>query len=60
MRAQHPVGALLKLDVKLTNREGTLFLYAHPKASFEMVSIEEARRFIDMMHGQKTPTHAQT
>lgn len=52
MRVQHPVGTLLKLDVKLTDREGTPFLYAHPKAPFEKVSVDEARRFIEMMYGK--------
>lgn len=52
MRAQYPVGALLKLEVKLTDREGTPFLCAHPKALFEKVNIDEARWFIETMYGQ--------
>jgi hypothetical protein len=56
MRSQYPVGALLKLDVKLTDREGTPFLYAHPKAPFEKVSVDEAQRFIQMMYGKNKAT----
>jgi hypothetical protein len=54
MRAQYPVGALLKLDLKLTEREGTPFLYAHPIAPFEKVSVDEARRYIETMYGKNS------
>lgn len=56
MRAHYPVGALLKLEVRLTDREGTPFLYAHPKAPFAKVSVDEARRFIEMMYGKNNAT----
>lgn len=56
MRTQQPVGSLLKLDVKLTDREGTPFLYAHPKAPFEKVNLDEALRFIEMMYGKNKAT----
>ena len=56
MRAQYPVGALLKLEVMLKEREGTPFLYAHPKAPFEKVSVDEAQCFIEMMYGKKKTT----
>ncbi|TDY24600.1 hypothetical protein B0G81_5041 [Paraburkholderia sp. BL6665CI2N2] len=49
MRRQYPAGSLLRLSVKLTDREGTQFLYAHHAAPFEHVSREEAKRFISTM-----------
>jgi hypothetical protein len=46
LRQHYPIGSLFRLKVKLTDRKGTPFLYAHYAAPFEHVSIEEARRFI--------------
>jgi len=51
MRGQYPVGSLFRLKVKLADREGTQFLYAHHSAPFEHVSREEAERFISTMFG---------
>jgi hypothetical protein len=51
MRQQYPAGSLFRLTVKLINREGTQFLYAHHAAPFEHVSREEAKRFISTMFG---------
>jgi hypothetical protein len=51
MRRQYPAGSLFRLSVTLTDRKGTLFLYAHHAAPFEHVSREEARRFISTMFG---------
>lgn len=50
MRVQHSGGTLLKLDVKLTERKETSFLFAHHKAPFEKVTVDDARRLIDMMY----------
>lgn len=49
MRQQYPAGALFRLVVKLTEREGKKFLYAYHAAPFEHVSREEAERFISTM-----------
>jgi hypothetical protein len=49
MRQQYPAGSLFRLVVKLTEREGTKFLYAYHAAPFEHVSREEAERFISTM-----------
>lgn len=51
MRQQHPAGSLFRLTVKLSDRQSTPFLYAHPSAPFEHVSREEAKRFISTMFG---------
>jgi hypothetical protein len=51
MRQQYPAGSLFRLSVKLTDREGTQFLYTRHAAPFEHVSREEARRFISTMFG---------
>lgn len=51
MRRQYPAGSLFRLSVKLSDRHGTPFLYAHYAAPFEHVSCEEARRFISTMFG---------
>lgn len=53
IRQQHPVGSLFRLSVKLTDRKGTPFLYAHHAAPFEQVSRDEARRFISTIFGSR-------
>ena len=51
MRRQYPAGSLFRLSVKLTDREGAQFLYAHHATPFEHVNREEAKRFISTMFG---------
>ena len=48
MRLSHPVGSYFKVRCKVTNREGgTPFLYRHYNWAYELVSQEQAERFIN-------------
>ncbi|VVE46899.1 hypothetical protein PAN31108_04464 [Pandoraea anhela] len=51
VRQQYPVGSLFRLSVKLTDREGTQFLYAHYAAPFQHASREESERIILTIYG---------
>lgn len=47
MRLAHPVGSHFKVKCKVTDREGGKpFLYRHFKWDYELVSAEEAQKFI--------------
>lgn len=47
MRLSHPIGSYFKVECKVTDREGgTPFLYRHYSWPYELVSREEAERFI--------------
>ncbi|WP_406867714.1 hypothetical protein [Paraburkholderia fungorum] len=50
MRHEHPAGSLFRLVVKRIYRKGTPLLYARPTEQFELVSEEEAQRFISTMY----------
>ncbi len=47
MRDTHPPGTLFKVDCKVTDREGTPFLYRHYSWPYEVVTAQYAKRFID-------------
>ena len=46
MREQYPVGTLFQVKVKITDRDGSPFLYRHYQWDYEVVSSDEAVRFI--------------
>ena len=47
MRERHPVGTKLKIQVKVTEKEGgTPFLYCHYSSPYEVLSDKEANAFI--------------
>lgn len=47
MRLSHPIGSYFKVECKVTNKEGgTPFLYRHYSWSYELVSKDEAEKFI--------------
>lgn len=47
MREAYPPGTLFKVDCKVTDREGTSFLYRHFMWPYEVVTQEQARQFIE-------------
>lgn len=47
MRLSHPVGTRFKIKAKITDREGTPFIYCKPNEEYEMVSKESACIFIN-------------
>jgi hypothetical protein len=47
MREAYPPGTLFKVDCKVTDREGTPFLYRHFSWPYEIVTPEEAQHFIE-------------
>ncbi|MBK7952532.1 MAG: hypothetical protein IPK02_00310 [Candidatus Accumulibacter sp.] len=47
MRESHPPGTLFKVDCKVTNREGTPFLYRHFMWPYEVLTQEQAKQFIE-------------
>lgn len=47
MREAHPPGTLFKVDCKVTDREGTPFLYRHFSWPYEIVSLAEASQFLE-------------
>jgi hypothetical protein len=52
MREGHPPGTLLIIRAKLTDREGTQFLYSHYNWRYRVVTAAEAERFIrEQKHG---------
>lgn len=46
MRETYPPGTLFKVDCKVTDREGTEFLYRHFSWPYEVVTPEQAMQFI--------------
>jgi hypothetical protein len=46
MREAHPPGTLFKVDCKVTDREGTPYLYRYYGWPYEIVSPEQAQLFI--------------
>ena len=46
MRESHSPGTLFKVDCKVTDREGTPFLYRHYSWPYEVVSRQAAQKFI--------------
>jgi hypothetical protein len=46
MRERHAVGTLFKVDCKVTDREGTPFLYRHYSWPYEVVTQQVAEEFI--------------
>lgn len=46
MRLSHPVGTRFKIKAKISDREGTPFIYCKPQESFEIVSDKMADIFI--------------
>lgn len=52
MRKSHPVGTKFLIDAKVTDREGgTRFLYTSHNWAYEVLTDEEAERFISERHG---------
>jgi hypothetical protein len=47
MRDSYPPGTLFKVDCKVTDREGTAFLYRHFTWPYEIVTQAQAKQFID-------------
>lgn len=47
MREAHPPGTLFKVECKVTDREGTEFLYRHFSWPYEIVTPEQAKEFIE-------------
>ena len=47
MREAHPPRTLFKVDCKVTDREGTEFLYRHFSWPYEIVTPEQAKQFIE-------------
>jgi hypothetical protein len=47
MRESHKPGTLFKVDCKVTDREGTQFLYRHFTWPFEVVTDAQAKQFIE-------------
>ena len=47
MREAYPPATLFKVDCKVTNREGTAFLYRHFTWPFEVVTPDQAKKFIE-------------
>lgn len=48
MREAHPPGTLFKVDCKVTDREGTSFLYRHFSWPYQVVTREQANEFIEV------------
>ncbi len=46
MRKRHSPGTLFKVDCKVTDREGTPFLYRHYSWPYEVVTQQAAEEFI--------------
>lgn len=46
MREAHSPGTLFKVDCKVTDREGTSFLYRHFAWPYEVVTRQQAEEFI--------------
>jgi hypothetical protein len=46
MRDRHPVGTLFIVDVKITDYRGTTFLYTYYNWPYEVVTPQQANRFI--------------
>ena len=46
MRAKYPIGTLMVVRAKITDREGTVFLYTHHSWPFRIVSKLEAKKLI--------------
>ncbi len=50
MRKKHPVGTKLKIQAKITDREGgPPFLYTYHKWPYKVVTDQEAKDFIDRL-----------
>ena len=47
MREAHPPGTLFKVDCKVTDRQGTPFLYRHFSWPYEVVTSDQAKHFIE-------------
>lgn len=51
MRETHPIGTCFKVECKVTDREGTVFLYRHYRWPYEVISHEDATIFINNNFG---------
>ena len=50
MRKNNPIGSLILLDAKVTNKEGgTPFLYAHYNSPYRIISVKEANEFLSKL-----------
>lgn len=47
MREAHPPGTLFKVDCKVTDRQGTTFLYRHFSWPYQIVTSDQALQFIE-------------
>lgn len=52
MRNAHPIGTCFKVECKVTDREGTIFLYRHYRWPYAVVTREEANEFIAKNFGK--------
>lgn len=46
MREAYPPGTLFKVDCKVTDRQGTPFLYRYSAWPYEVVTAEQAKQFL--------------
>ena len=53
MREAHPPGTLFKVDCKVTDREGTPFLYRHFSWPYEVVTADQAKEFLAKQFGSQ-------
>lgn len=53
MREAYPVGTLFKVDCKVTDREGTSFLYRHFSWPYEVTTPEQAKQYIEHGFGKQ-------
>ena len=58
MREHHAPGTLFKVDCKVTDRQGTPFLYRHYSWPYEVVTPQVAKQFIGK-HFAKQPRRAE-
>lgn len=53
MREAYPPCTLFKVDCKVTDREGTSFLYRHFTWPYEVVSQQQAKQFIESVFARQ-------
>ena len=52
MRESHPVGTFFLVNVKITDRQGTAYLYRHYSWDYEVLSPAEAKKFMKKRYGR--------
>lgn len=46
MRKNNPIGSLFLLQAKVTDKEGTPFLYAHYNTPYKIITEQEAKEYL--------------